>query len=73
MITQAKRRAPSSDIQIYNFWQRASGGPSLHEITDIYSAYVHIMNEDNYGAINNDNYGSRFINPPVVHLWQHRM
>ena len=50
--------AASSDIQIYNYAGDAKWWTIAAPATNIYSAYVHIMNEDDYGAVNNDNYGS---------------
>ena len=50
--------APSSDIQIYNYAGDAKWWTIAAPATNIYSAYVHIMNDDNYGTVNNDNYGS---------------
>ena len=50
--------AASSDIQIYNYAGDAKWWTIAAPATNIYSAYVHIMNEDDYEAVNNDNYGS---------------
>lgn len=50
--------AASSDIQIYNYAGDAKWWTIAAPATNIYSTYVHIMNEDGYGAVNNDNYGS---------------
>ena len=50
--------AASSDIQIYNYAGDAKWWTIAAPATNIYSAYVHIMNEDDYGVVNNDNYGS---------------
>ena len=55
---RASYGAPSSDIQIYNYAGDAKWWTIAAPATNIYSAYVHIMNDDNYGAVNNDNYGS---------------
>lgn len=55
--TQEEKGA-ASDIQKYNEAGHAKWWTIAAPATNIYSAYAHIMDEKNYGAVTNENYGN---------------